>query len=172
MFAVLSGVGTSAWAETHSESYTLPGHGALQLSLPEGWKGEARQPGGGLPPTITLAPKAGPPFQVLITPIWPMQGSIATDDKSLRKGVEGAAAEAQPQAVEPKLTVKALGGASGHGFYFTATDRAPKPGEFKYLAQGMILVGDITLAFTVLTNDGQSEVVSSALQLLTVARHQ
>ena len=172
MLAALSGAAHSAWAETHNESYPLPGHGTLLLTLPEGWHGEAHQPAGGLPPTITLAPKTGAAFQVLITAIWPMAGSIATDEKSLRKGVEAAAAEIRSQAVESELAVRELNGVSGHGYYFRATDRAPKPDEFKYLAQGMVQVGEITLAFTVLTNDGQSGVVDSALQALSAARHQ
>jgi hypothetical protein len=40
-----------------------------------------------------------------------------------------------------------LKGVTGLGFYFFATDRAPGPGEYKYLTQGIVRVGEISLAF-------------------------
>ena len=46
------------------------------------------------------------------------------------------------------------------------TNSAPKPGEFKYLTQGIAHVGDINLAFTILTNDGQETVVTDALDMI------
>lgn len=34
--------------------------------------------------------------------------------------------------------VLAVAGASGPGFYYSATGRAPNPGEFTFLTQGML----------------------------------
>jgi hypothetical protein len=73
--------------------------------------------------------------------------------------------------VEGVLPLQEIKGVDGRGFYFTATDRAPKPGEAKYLTQGIIRVGEISLAFTVLTNDGQEAVVRAALEMLRTAVH-
>ena len=64
-----------------------------------------------------------------------------------------------------------LQGTAGKGFYFCATDRAPKPGEYKYLTQGTIRVGELLVTFTILTNDGQAGVVSGAMMMLKTARH-
>jgi hypothetical protein len=73
--------------------------------------------------------------------------------------------------VESALPLQEIKGVDGRGCYFTATDRAPRPGEAKYLAQGIIRVGEIVLAFTVLTNDGQEAVVRSAFDMLRTAVH-
>ena len=54
---------------------------------------------------------------------------------------------------------------------FFSTDRAPKPDEYKYMTQGMILVGDIALTFTILTNDGQEIVITNALSMLKSSTH-
>lgn len=89
----------------------------------------------------------------------------------IRTQVKRAAEHARPQAVEHDINLKELKGASGIGYYFFATDRAPKPDEYKYMTQGMILVGDIALAFTILTNDGQDNVIADALSMLKNAVH-
>jgi hypothetical protein len=63
-------------------------------------------------------------------------------------------------------------GRSGPGFYFSATDRAPKPGEYKFLTQGIVRVGELSVTFTILTNDGQEAVVKQALEALKGASQQ
>ena len=64
------------------------------------------------------------------------------------------------------LIVKELSGPACHGYYFSATDKAPKSGEYAYMTQGIARTGDILIAFTVLTNDGQEAVVKAALDML------
>jgi hypothetical protein len=54
-------------------------------------------------------------------------------------------------------------GESGMGYYFSATDRAPKPGEFKYLTQGILHIGELVASFTILSNDGGEANASDAL---------
>jgi len=162
-------VGTALSAAPHVESFQLPGHGEVRLSVPERWVSRFTQPPGEVPPTITFAPKDGESFEVLITPVWRSGEDGTVYESGLRKQTEQAAAEAQSQAVEKTLALKEISGTDGHGYYFTATDRAPKPGEYKYMAQGMLKLGTLALAFTVLSNDGQAEVVGDALQLLSTA---
>jgi hypothetical protein len=162
----------TVWAASRAESYELPNHGELILSMPEDWISEVNQSPGKRPPTISIGPKSGRPFLVLVTPIWPIGDGGKTDEATLRRLTTALAAEAQPQAVEAALPIKELVGTDGQGFYFAATDKAPKPGEYKYLAQGMIRVGEIALGFTILSNDGQADLVTSALQLLVTARHE
>ena len=69
------------------------------------------------------------------------------------------------------LSVNELTGTSGVGYYFSATDRAPAPGEYRYMTQGMISVGALAVTFTILTNDGQSGVVDDALAMVSRAAH-
>jgi hypothetical protein len=121
---------------------------------------------------MDLSQKNGATFHILLTPMWtPNTDTPLPDDASVRDRVAAAASAAQSQSVERTLAVKELFGKANRGYYFTATDRAPKPDEWKYLTQGIIRIGHIDLAFSVLTNDGQDSVVKSALEMLLAASH-
>lgn len=153
-------------------SYPLSEHGAFQVKVPESWKDSVAQPDNELPPTITFTPKAGAPFKILVTPLWSAQPDAKrpTADE-LKAKVQRAADDMAKQAVEKTIEAKPLKGPTNIGYYFTATDRAPKPGEFKFLNQGMMVVADLLVAFTILTNDGQDAVVTTALSMLSEAEN-
>lgn len=155
------------------QSFVLPGHGSLLLNVPADWKAELKQPPGGLPPTIGLGAQSGASFVVLVTPVWERSPDrAAPDDAKIKSTVTAAAKSAEPQSVEGSLALQNLLGTSGRGFYFRATDRAPKPGEWKYLTQGMIRSGGIALTFTILTNDGQRGIETAALEMIRLAVQQ
>ena len=89
----------------------------------------------------------------------------------MRSSVQRAIDEAKPDSVEQEIPIRELTGASGPGFYFSATDKAPKPGEYKYLTQGIVKVSDLTVTFAILTNDGQEQVAKDALDMVRSAAH-
>ncbi len=152
--------------------FELPNRDTLELTLPAGWAEHLEQPDGGGPPTIEIAVTEGGPRQVFVTPEWP--DPLAKELRelpSLRDAIREMAERTQPQAVEPYLEVRQLDGANGTGFYFAATDRNPGPGEFRFMHQGALLVGDLTLWFSVLTNEGQDTVAVEALAMLQTAVH-
>lgn len=158
--------------DSSSREFRLPQRGALQLDVPRSWKEEIRQPPQDLPPTIVFHPSSGNGFQVLITPIWAVRpGMVMPEREEIRGSVAKAAEDAKAQAVERHIPVVEIRGESGIGYYFSATDRSPKPGEFKYLTQGMVRIDELAAAFTILTNDGADEVVPDALRMLRRARH-
>jgi len=169
-FVVVIGSGT-AWAASPN-MIELPGHGALALLLPDGWAAKVRQPPNGLPPTIMMRPLADAAGELIVTAVWPV-GSVTKlpDEATLRSDVVELAHKATSQSVERVLPVQEIKGVDGRGFYFAATDRAPKPGEYKYMTQGIIRVGEVALAFTILTNDGEDSVVHAALKMLRTASH-
>ena len=160
----------TALAQTNSTGprrFTLPEHGQFVIQVPADWKGEVSQPATRMPPTIAFTPASGKPFQIMMTTIWP-----ATKDRqpqsrdelraTVQRGVDGA----KPQAVEKELRLVEFQGRTGPGFYFSATDRAPKPDEYKFLTQGVVRVGELSVTFTILTNDGQEAIVKQALDAL------
>lgn len=156
--------------ETGIRRYELPDHGSIQLNVPTSWKDEIRQPPNRLPPTITFKQKAGAPFQVLITPIWPAKKDMPlTEEEGIRQLVLQAAELAQSQSVEETIELKKLDGSSGPGYYFSVTDRAPRPGEYKYMTQGIVRVSNLVVTFTILTNDGQENIVADAIAMLKSA---
>jgi hypothetical protein len=96
-------------------------------------------------------------------------GDAMSDDNRLRAIVTSAARNALAKSVEMTIPVHDLTGPSVHGFYIFATDRAPAPGEWKYLTQGMINIDGAPFAFTILTNDGQEAVAKAALEMIRSA---
>lgn len=72
-------------------------------------------------------------------------------------------------AVEKEIWVWEFAGASGPGFYFSAPDRAPKPGEFTDFKQGMLRVGALVVTFTLLSNSGQDALLNHGLGMLRSA---
>lgn len=148
-------------------AYPLPGHESLQLGVPKSWQEEVRRPAPELPPTITFREKEGAAFRVMLTPMW-----SAREDRPLpgpeqiRQSVQRSADGARAQAVEETIPVEEIKGPSCHGYKFSATDRAPEPGGFKYMTQGMLRVGELLVTFTILTNDGQEKIAADALAAL------
>lgn len=152
--------------------YPLAGHGYLQVRMPILWTDHVKQPPDNLPPTITFTARNGNPFVILLTPIWAMDKRPPLSLVEMRAHVAQAAEHAQAQAVETHIAVQTLTGQSGKGYYFQATDRAPKPDEYKYITQGFVQVGKLPVAFTILTNDGQEVIQSQALGLIAGLEYQ
>lgn len=158
-------------AQAQERRYPLADRGTLVLAVPGGWEESIGRRDALTPPTIQYRPAAGAPFRVLVTPIWPMKQEMALPAaREMRQSVLKAAEALKGQALEKSFEAIELKGPAASGYYFRATDRAPKPGEFKYLAQGMLALGELRVTFTILTNDGQQAAVAAALEMLRNAR--
>ena len=170
LFSVsLSVAGTE---ETTLQSYPLPDHGSLKLAVPKSWQEELQQPSNRLPPTMVFTPKSGSAFEILFTPMWPPRPDIPMPNaEEIKLKVENAASDVKPQAVEKVIPLKELKGTSGAGYYFSITDRAPEPDEYKYMTQGILRIGELLATFTILTNDGSGAVVLDALTMVRSASH-
>ena len=169
---------TASAADGEKKAFPLPDKSSLELTIPARWKEELKaNPGskakpGSAPASILLTPRDGAPFEVFVTPVTRQKPGASADTAiQMRQSVQQAADKVKPSAAEPVLSVEDLPGAPGPGYYFSATDREPKPSEFKYLTQGMLLVGDLVVSFAVLTNDGQEKVRDEALAMIKNASH-
>lgn len=154
-----------------SNRYALPGHGAIDVAVPKSWVDSIHQPRGELPPTIVFRTPDTSKFQVLITPIW--HANKKSDDARVRSAksiVERSAGKAASSAVERDLPVRAFSGRSGKGYYFSATDGNPEPGGYRYLTQGVIVIDDLTVTFTILTNSGAGDAAADAMQMIKEIR--
>lgn len=167
LLLVFAASGLAAADESRLRRYELPNLDTLEMTLPPGWQDETDVPPGGIPLTIRLYPAEGTPFEVFVTPEAPepTAGEVH-DTESLREIVRDTAGRVRPQALEESIEIRRLQGSSGIGFYFSATDRATQPEEFRYMNQGALQAGELTLWFTVLTNDGQDAVIAEALAML------
>jgi hypothetical protein len=174
----LAAVTAAMAADGEKKVFALPDNSKLELTIPPGWKEElkvdqgSKAKQGAAPAAVALTPRDGAPFEVFVQPVARQKPGTSADTAiHMRHNVQQAADKVKPSALEPYLPVEPLNGAPGQGYYFSATDREPKPGEYKYLTQGMLLVGDVVVSFSILTNDAQEKVKDQALAMLKSASH-
>lgn len=150
-------------------SVSLPGRDDYVLTVPDSWIVQTRRPRADLPPTVAVTSKEGDAIRALITPIWPIGNAKTPTQDLVRSLVEGAAKEAQPRAVERSLPLQRITGPSTNGYYFSATDRQPGMGGYKYQTQGMIVLDELSIMFTILHNDGTQKLAKQGLEMLRTA---
>lgn len=161
-----------AWAQdaVPTRSYPVPDRGALKLSVPAGWTEQVRAQQG-MPPTIMLTAPDGSAL-LQITALWsPHNEAGYNAPEKIRPAIEKAAALAQPSAVEKELPLQPIATSSGGGYYFSATDRAPGEGEYKFMANGAVPAGTLLLSFTVLSHVEPPRGIEAALAIVRSAAH-
>jgi hypothetical protein len=167
VLAVLASPAPSAAADA-PKRYALERSGFFQLKVPAGWRDEVDAKT--QPPVVSFRPAEGKPFLVSVIPAQAAQGKRVASRQQLRDEVEQMAAAIRHFSVEgDKVKLQEFAGASGPGFQFFATDAAPAAGEFKFMTRGKLNVKDVSVTFTILTNEGQEAVVRSALAMLKSA---
>jgi hypothetical protein len=139
-----------------SQEYGLGDLGSLQIDLAPGWHVTRSPSGSGA--TISIEAAQPGSMQLLMTPL-PGQPT----DAEVREFAQHAADALGPQSVEKSLAVKSLRGPQAQGYYFKATDPAPKPREYRYLYQGAMRMRGIVVTFTVLYNDGAEHDAEAAV---------
>jgi hypothetical protein len=159
----------SATEQTTLRRLAIPNRGQLELSAPASWSDESETIQGNIP-TITFHPKTGPGFEILVSVIAGPKGTDYNSNTNVRKHIERDGQNLLPTAMESKLVIKEIAGQTGTGYYYTFTDRAPKPGEYEYMTQGGIGVGDLLLSFTILSHEKEGKVLQGALTMLAGAK--
>ena len=151
--------------------YPISDHGVLELNVPNSWKGDIHKPQKDVPPTIIFSPKKGNDFQVLITVLWDKIGEqgFNSQDK-IRTYVQEDGQKILPKAVETKLLVQQMRGVNNTGYFFSLTDKAPNPGEFRYMTRGGMAVGNLLLNVTILYRVKDAESVKDALSMIREAK--
>jgi len=156
-----------AGGQGSERQYPIPGHGVLKLDVPESWVDRIDQPPNDLPPTIIFSPPSGESFKILITAMWsPTDDEDFNKPSKIKSGMERRGLTLLPKAEETELKLQELKGPSCRGYCFSLTDKAPKPGEYKYMTQGELGLGDLILTFTILTREKNPEVTLEAKKML------
>jgi hypothetical protein len=151
--------------------YPVPEHGSLELSVPTPWKGEVHKPQEKMHPTIIFNPARGNDFQVLITVLWGKTGDQDfNSQEKVRTFVEKDGQKLLPNAVEPNIVLQEIKAVNNAGYYFSITDKAPNPGEYRYMTRGAVGVGNLFLNFTILHSVKDSQSVRDALSVLQEAK--
>jgi hypothetical protein len=151
--------------------YPFPEHGTLELNVPIVWKGELHKPQENMPPTIIFNPAKGNDFQFMITVLWSKTGEQDFNGQGkVRPLVERDGRKLLPNAVETKIVLQEIKGVNNTGHFFSVTDKAPDPGEYRYMTRGAIGVGNLLLSVTLLHRVRDSQSVQDALSMLREAK--
>ena len=113
----------------------------------------------------------GKAFRVTVTPLAAQQLKFGfSRPENIRALVENEGTDLLPNALESKIRLEELRVGDVVGYHFTLTDRAPKPGEFKYLIEGARGFPQMLVMFSILAQDRQSEVCREALSMIAASR--
>ncbi len=161
----------SAAAPITMRKYPIPDHGALELNVPTSWKVKAHNPTEDLPPTIIFTPAKGKDFELAISVMWNKTGDpgFSKQDR-VRTLVEKDGQKLLSKTVETNIALREIKGVSNTGYYFSVTDKASNPGEYRHMTRGGIGVANLLLSFTILHRVKDSESVKKALSMLREAK--
>jgi hypothetical protein len=149
-------------------NYKAGGNRVMQVSMPAGWTDEAwATEGRSKLYDLKLSPADVRSGKVFVTFVIDWKEADSGDaTHRARSLLEKAGQDSLKQAVETSLAIRQFKASSGTGFSYTLTDKAPKPGEFKYMTQGTCPVGSSLALFTVLTSEKDSSVVTNTIEMV------
>ena len=67
--------------------------------------------------------------------------------------------------------MKEIIGGNGIGYWFNLSDSTAGPGEYKFLTQGALAVGEILLIFSLFCNDDGTILQETLLKMIMGAKH-
>lgn len=173
--AVAAGLATclmsTASAQAQPQRYAVPGHGSLALEVPKEWRVTSQSASDPASVNVRIRPASGDAFYVQITTIWLDPAKGRKTPEQLKAEVRNGTDKLLKQAVEKEARIDELRGAQVLGYHYSLTDRAPKPGEYKYMTQGMLLSGELLTIFTILYHDAAGDGRSRVLQMFAGASH-
>jgi hypothetical protein len=177
LVAGIASLAVSGWIvaqeAAQTRQYSLPGHGSLVLKVPSGWRALDRSLP--KPPSVLLrfAPASGDAFKVQVTTAWIEPAKRDSSPASLKERVQATAKNLLKQSVEAEATILELRGDHAQGYYFSLTDRGQGsgPDDYKYLTQGTVLTGELTIVFTILQREPGLPDRERALRMFADAVH-
>jgi hypothetical protein len=138
---------------------------SISLAWDSAW--QVGQTGSGAPPNTAQFQLANPHDMLVLLSAEAKPSADADVEAYMKLVIGKAIGEYQSVAVEKKLEPRMYSNGAMRGQVVCATDRAPKPEEYKYVCQGISTNGDVALIYTVLYNDpgkAQAEKATKALE--------
>ena len=166
-FALLASFGVpGAGAEAGAR---IPGWGTLTFPLPEGWRVLASTTDSASP--LTLGPSNGRAFEVRVIPLTSPQTSIPPSTPESLSGQANANAKRRARdALEPALSVRQFRAGDSFGYYYSFTDKAPKPGDFRHYTEGLAQIAGYPITFVVISEQASAELLTQVLNFLQRGR--
>jgi hypothetical protein len=151
-----------------SRSYKVSTVGSVEMSVPVHWQENVRLLE--VPPGFTLAYRLAftKDFYMKVTSAWePQQERSSRDPGWLRIAVEKAGVALD----EDRLRLNEISSPSAKGYYFQLAHKEKFPiGEFKYLLEGTVDLGTITVVFSAYSNKKDAPEFIEALKVIQSAR--
>jgi hypothetical protein len=144
------------------------GPNLAELDVPAAWRDEVAP---GRQQSIRFTAASGRDFMVLASFILtPEEKAPPGTPERAQANVRRAADAARERAVEKSIDVMPLRGESAQGYYYKATVRTPEKGGFGHVAQGEVKAANVTVTFTILSNEGEEAAVQQALEMVKSLR--
>jgi len=128
----------------------------IQFKTPNGWTSSVKRY------TITIS-KNGENELLMVTNM-PYKGNLP-DLSEVKGDLKQMGNKLLKNAVEKDLMLREFNRGQVKGYYFTLTDKAPKPGEFEYMTEGAVISGRIFIIFTALSK-GKRDPSEEALAMI------
>jgi len=166
------------WAGAAADGYVLErqeydvfAHGRVVMQVPGDWQTEYVTYNDLTPPTLHVTDENDPTFDMSVTVYW-HDGLDRTlvSAEALRTLVERVGHETLALSLQKHLKVEAIKGLRQPGFLFNLSDSQAREGEYHFVTQGAMAVGNLVLAFTLLTEQRPSAEWSACLEMLKSAR--
>jgi hypothetical protein len=169
--ALLGGNSLLAANSKSLKKYPVSGLGTLELNVPTAWQDKVHRPQEKMSPTLLFKPASGTDFEVMVIVSGSPKGEkgFNTPDK-VRAMLETEGRKLLPKISEPKIVLQELKGQTANGYFFTVTDKAPEPGEYRFMTRAGIGVGTLLLNATILHRVKESDSIKEALSMLREAR--
>jgi hypothetical protein len=171
--ALLILAGAASWAQPADKPAAAKvltfGDVAVSLAWSPAWQLESAAPKG-MPESIEFHSADRMQMVTTLTPLGGTPGLAA--DEAMKELVTKSSRQFADQAVEKDIKIQRISNGEAHGYFVCLTDKAPKPGEYEFLCQGLVAVRDLPINFILLYNDtGKSDAdrVLAALKSIKIA---
>lgn len=155
-----------ALAEDAKRSVPVPEHGSFEIAVPSAWRYSTESTPQGGAETLRLDPEKGNRFVLLATPAW-----VPEEKRDGKEAAQWMRVRLHGQTVEQDIAVEEYQGARNKVFWFKATNRAPGAGEHPAMIQGVAIVGELMVGFTLLHFPGDLPEREMVLKALGEAKH-
>lgn len=170
LFALLSVAAAPALAQAEQRTFRNVHAGKVTLQAPREWRPIERHHIEFGTTFYRLVPPQQGEFdlEIVVNDLQHMYLG-ALSDPELEPYIEGNMAGLAPRSVEGKVAAVRFG-PRRDGVYARLTDKAPKPGEYRLLTQGVRLQGKKVVLFTLYSNDQDEAVLRQALDVVGSVR--
>jgi hypothetical protein len=155
-----------ALAGETKRTVVVPDHGMFEILLPSAWRYSTESTPSGGAETLRLDPAKGNRFVLLATPAW-----VPADKRDGREAAMWMRVRLHSQTVEEDIPIEEFEGGHNKVFWFHATNRWPSAGEHPAMFQGVAIVGELMVGFTLLHYPGDVPERDMVLKALSEAKH-